>query len=235
MSATVEECGQGPRELPRVPLESGPLGVLDQLDEHRVLDGEPVEGPVGLGAGLDRDCLHRSDQVDRLPVGMQRESRVVGTEQVMVQHPADRRRLLRLEVRLAGHLDRVRTEQVVLGEPVRPDFAEQVGLGQIGQRRSGVGHGHPGQARRGGGADVWSRMMPQRPEQMRRLGPERPVGPGEHRSHVAGGISSGEGRQPGRLGAQLAGQIGQRPVGSDGGLGRHHRERQREADRAHPG
>jgi hypothetical protein len=161
-------------------------------------------------------------------VRLDQHRRVAGGVQVVVEEAIHGRVPDRLAVVRLGLLSGVGAEQVVEGVAAGRVLGKQVRAGQLGQRRTGLIRLDRGEAGCGGEAYVRPRVQAQQPEQPRRGGAQRAVGPGEHRSDVGGEVTPIKGiERAGRL-AQLGGEDGQREAGAGRGAGGGDGQRQRQ-------
>jgi len=218
-SAADEGRAQHPGELPCAGAVARVGGELDSSEQHGVLGAEPGHRALGR-AGLARADPRLSwRHGGRLEVRIDQHRCVPGGVQVVVEEAMHGRVPDLLAVVRLGLLGGIGAEQVVEGVAAGRLLGEQVRAGQLGQRRAGPVRLDRGEAGRGGEADVRPRVQAQQPEQPRRGGAQRAVGPREHRADVGGQVTPIEGiERAGRL-AQLGGEDSQREAGAGRGAG----------------
>ena len=217
----VKEGGDGRSELPGMGVEAPDGGLLDEGKQHTVFGGEPgqrlpvVREFLGAGARLG------GRQLDRVRLGGQQYVGGTGGMQVVVEHPMRCRAPVGVGLFAVGQFGGVVAKEVMEGVPARGVLGEQVRADQFGQQFASAGRRYPGQARQRRQCDIRPRMQAEKPEEAGRLSAQRPVGPGEHRPCLGGGIPAVEGVQAVVGICQLGGERGQREVGLRTGTGGH--------------
>ena len=221
----VQEVGQAPRELPGVLVGPGTSGELHGVDEHPVFGSEPRERLVIRAEVLGGHARLGRRERALIPAGAQHERR--RHRGVQVVEPVRDGTPFGVAVLGGGEFARVGAQQVVIRVPAGHVLGEQVGAGQLGQRRAHLSRRHTGEARRGGGGDVRPRVQRKPPEQLRRVRAQPVVRPREHRPHVGGLVVTRERVEAAPTAADLRRQFGQRQARFDGGARGHDRQRQR--------
>ena len=203
-------------------------GEGHRLEQHLVLGLEPGQRGRLAAERLRRHSGGGGRQGDQLAPRVEHHMGVLRRVQVMVKQPprgvldaSGRGRQRRL-------LGRVGPEQVVERVPPGHGLVQQRRPHQVAQRHPRLRRRDAGQRRRGGGADVGSRMQTEQPEHPRRRLGQVPVGQRQHGPDVRRRIPHVQRVQPPAELGQLRRQRGQRQPRRGGGPRDDDGERQRQ-------
>ena len=214
----VQEPGQRPGELPGVGVEAGLQRPARRRPSGPGLGLEPGQA-CSVSAKCSGTRPAERGQRERPPGGASsrptRRARCAGSDRASGRWP----RAARPRCPPTAPARRRRRGA---GRGRRTGRARARPAGAPGSARpaaAGLGQGQPGQAGRGGGADVRAGVQPEQPEQPRGGRVELLVGPGQDGPDVRGGLPGVQRVQPAVGIAQLGGQSGEGEPGLAGGAG----------------